>query len=886
MGTYSDMLFGPEAEAPTLEPVQAPVERPAPVGRPGESMPRQRVLQAPRPSAEAAVPEAAPRPTVTVPPGMEHVRPYIEDPRAAQQLYSDFQRKFGVPAVPDVDLTRPQTLHYLHTQMQLDDGRKPQGAAPSAVSPTQPPTAPSAPGAPRRSYSDEMFGADPSAPAAPKMQTPPSAEAEPDAKTWLGRRAQDVLGKQDKRYTDLPTIAEALINEKNNGATANMAMREWGSWLTAASDKDMTGVYKGVLGKRFVRDETDANGYPVVVYKDQDGKEAKAYVNKPGLDMQDAMRGVGAVAPFVRAGKLVGTALAGAPLLSRMAGHVLAQGATSVAQDAAGVAAGVSEMPTLGQAATKAGIAAAGGAAGELLAAPVAYAWRKLVTEPRYFNKATGELTEQGIKAAEAAGIDAKTISSQTARQFSREMARTGDPIAATSQVAANEFKIRRTPGELTKDQDLLLREQQVSAGNYGRDGAEKMQAFRKNQAQDIENAVTGMADEMAPGRAGQPLGKADHGANVRANTQQAYDAAKEFETKAWKEVPEFKATEEMLAHIDTAIPQGLKQRGVSVIEEGLTPAAKKMSDMLESFQAGEMPKSASKFVGNGIAADVDIMRRRLLAGMEEAATPTDKRAAKAIYDSFNDWIVDAARMSGDPMIATQMVTARTLSREIHEAFDGVKGTAGEKILGNVLKKADSAEAVIDALFSGQTKSAIKSGSIDALERLKTAYSKYLEPEAAKAAWGDIKLAYFQRAVMKNGAIMEPKALSNSLKNMIASQRSVLSTLGVSKEEMSRIGRLAGLLDDVARRNPNTSWSGVTMSQFLKDIGGTLFTMIGGNSIAARVLSGPALKPFQEAHGRALAGRITGAGQGASVPRLPPPPFAGPAGGLAASDRK
>lgn len=708
----------------------------------------------------------------------------------------------------------------------------------------------------------------------------PNAEA--DASTWLGRRAQDIAGKQDRRYSNLPTIAEALKTEgKMNFGTA--AKESW-AWLTGASDKDMAGVYQGILGDRFVRTETDANGYPIVVYKGQDGQEARAYVNKPGLDMQDVVRGVTGIAPNVGAGRLVGAATRGSVLPARMVGQGIGQGAASVAQDAAGVVSGVSDFD-LEKSATKGLISAAGGAAGEAIAAPIAYAWRKLVTEPRYFNKATGELTEEGIKAAEAAGIDAKSITPQVARQFAREMARTGDPVAATSQTGANEFGIRRTAGELTKDQSQLLREQQIFAGNYGERGAQAMKAFREGQKSDIREAVQGMAEDMAPGRAGQFLGKADLGANIRANTQSAYDAAKEFENKAWKNVPEFKATQDMLAHIDTAIPQGLKQRGVSVIEEGLTPAAKKMSDMLEAFQKGEMPKSASKFVGNSVAADVDIMRRRLLAGMEEAATPTDQRAAKALYDSFNDWIGDAARMSGDPMIATQLVTARTLSREIHEAFDGVSGTAGEKILGNVLKKADSAEGVIDALFSGQTKSSVKSGSIDALERLKTAYTKYLEPDAAKAAIDDLKLAYFQRAVMKNGEIMEPKALSNSLKNMLASQRTVLTTLGISREEMGRIGRLAGLLDDVARRNPNTSWSGVTMSQFLKDVAGVIFTMIGGNSIAAKVVAGPALRPFQEQYGRAIASGATGAGQGVRVPRLLPP-IAGPAGGLASSDNR
>lgn len=866
MGTYSDLLFGPSDAQ--LEPVQAPVERPAPIARPGGG--------AALPSAGASKipqwgPNEVPQSFFLPNEEIDKLSPQDRDAYLKQRSeWFDYRQGTGRFAPKPEQAPRPSAAP----------------AVPPQSAPVSPQAAPVPQAAPRQSYSDQLFGADSSAPI---VKAPPTAQdpnAEPDAPTWMGRRWQDIRGKQDKRYSDLPTIAEALINEKNTGATANMAMREWGSWLTAASDKDMSGVYKGILGNRFVRDETDANGYPVVVYKDKDGKEAKAYVNKPGLDMQDAMRGVGAVAPFVRAGKVVGSAMAGAPLLSRMAGHFVAQGATSVAQDAAGVAAGVSDLD-LNQSATKAGLAAAGGAAGEAVAAPVAYIWRKLVTEPRYYNSATGKLTEEGIKAAEAAGIDASALTSQMSRQFGREMARTGDAAAATSQATANEFGVRRTVGELTRDQPTLLREQQIYAGNYGERGAKMMKDFRELQKGDIRQAVQGMAEEMAPGRTGQFLGKAEMGANIRANTDDAFGAAKEFEGKAWKEVPEFKASQEALRHLDeVSLPQGLRQRKVSVIEKELTPAAAEMSDMIERFVSGEMPVTASKYVDRSLAGQVDTMRRRLLAASQKAANDTDERAAKAIYDSYNDWVVDAARMSGDPLIAQKMVTARTLSREIHEAFDGAKGTPGEKILGSVLKKAGSAEEVVDALFSGQTKANIKSGSIDALGRLKQAYTKYLEPEAAKAAWDDIKLAYFARAVMKNGAIMEPKELSSSLKSMLANQRTVLTTLGITREEMARVGRFASLLDDVALKNPNTSWSGVTMSQFLKEAVGALWTMIGGNSIAAKVAVGPALKPFQEIHGRELVRGATGGGRGARIPRLPPPPFAGPAGGLASSDSR
>ncbi|MBF9645462.1 hypothetical protein, partial [Streptococcus pseudopneumoniae] len=86
---------------------------------------------------------------------------------------------------------------------------------------------------------------------------------------------------------------------------AGTAGKEMWGWLTGANDQEQARVFKGILGNRFVKTEQDANGYPVVVYKGQDGQEQRAYVNKPGLDAQDVLRDVVGIAPNIGAGRLV-----------------------------------------------------------------------------------------------------------------------------------------------------------------------------------------------------------------------------------------------------------------------------------------------------------------------------------------------------------------------------------------------------------------------------------------------------------------------------------------------------------------------------------------------------------------------------------------------------
>jgi hypothetical protein len=556
------------------------------------------------------------------------------------------------------------------------------------------------------------------------------------------------------------------------------------------------------------------------------------------------------------------------------------------------VASGVSGVDVKGSA-VKAGVAAAGGAAGEVAGQALAYGWRKLVTEPRYFNRSTGQLTPAGEDAARSAGLDPASLPQQFARDFGRAMAQTGDPVTAASPALRNEFRIPMTQGEISGSKNQLLREQQLHGGAYGKDAAEHMDAFRRSQTEAIDNATRGMmsplepgiAGKIAPERTGARLGKDELGGNIRANTQAAYEAAKKSENAAWKAVPDdFRASDEALAAIDTIIPNALKTRGVNVIEEGLTPAAKKMSDMIENFQAGKMPANASKYVDRSLAGHVDIMRRRLLAGMEEAATTTDKRAAKALYDGFNDWIVEAAKLSGDPSIASKMVAARGISRDIHAVFDGAQGTPGARIMAHVLKTADSAEGVVNALFSAPSRSEIKGGAIQALDSLKKAYDTHLPPEAAKAAWDDIRLAYWMRiAETKTGDVGGPAALSNAIKTAMNSQGSIAKML-YTPQELAQMNRLAGILQNISQRNPNTSWSGVSMGNLLKEIGNATLSMIGANSIFARTAAGAALKPVVNAYGRASASAATGGagGMGAAAPRPSPFALAGPTSGLAA----
>lgn len=150
-----------------------------------------------------------------------------------------------------------------------------------------------------------------------------SPYAEPDAETWLGRRGQDIRGKQDPRFKDV----EAFSPGSNYDAASAMERAKF----LGADDAAMADIIKKNLGANFVRLEHDANGYPMVVHRGEDGGEQRSYVNKPGMDWSDIDRGIQGAFPYVLTGGAAGAAAKGAGLLWNMGAQGVVGAATNLA---------------------------------------------------------------------------------------------------------------------------------------------------------------------------------------------------------------------------------------------------------------------------------------------------------------------------------------------------------------------------------------------------------------------------------------------------------------------------------------------------------------------------------------------------------------------------
>ena len=721
-------------------------------------------------------------------------------------------------------------------------------------------------------------------PAAPQP-SPVDPNAEPDASSWIGRRVQDVRGKRDARYRGLPAMGPE-IDRMQGVRPENDAAKLW-SYGVGAEDDDLGLVYKDMLGSAFIRTEKDANGYPVIVYRDGNA-EKKAYVNQPGMDFGDVSRGMVGALPFVATGGMVGAAAKGAPLVVRALSQAGGQAATSAAQDAAGVATGVSDLDLV-QSGVKAAVTGGFGAAGELVGPAISPIIRRF-SERRMFESSTGQLTPRGQQAAVAAGIDPSMLSREVAENFAKNFAKSGDAQAAHRAAVGKEFNIPRTSGELAGDTNQLLREQQMRGGTYGTEARNRMSQFDTDQREAIVNATRGeiepgrpgVAGQIAPNRAGftQEMSKADMGANIGANTRTAYDTAKAAEKAAWDNVPSIKATPEALAELEGVVAKRLA--GV-IIHEKTTPIALAMAQALDDFKAGITPAKGAKILPDNTIGDVGTMRKALGQMRGAAATPEDKRAASAVYNAFLDFEAIAAEKAGNFAAAADARTARLLTRDVHEIFDGKKGTPAARILGDILKndRNDSAEGVVNALFAGPS-AEIKNGALTALQLLKRGYDAHLPPEAAKAAWDDIRLAYWMRiSNTKGNETSAPAALASGIRNAWGTQGSIMRAL-YTPEEIAAMRRLGMAMDDIRRKNPNTSWSAIGVGALARDGWNAMLATLGWNTALGQMAAKTVVKPFSGAYGSGAAAAATGGGRGARLPNAPAPSLGGYGGAIGA----
>lgn len=786
---------------PYLTKTQAPVQRPAPIQRP-EAIPRPGDGPVARPRAPA--PMAAP-PQQVAPMAPQQAAPQAQDePPPSRMQFMPPGAKMTMPE-PSKDGFKPFSDRDLDDLIFGDGAPKKSAARPGPVT------------VPFPGYKD------------------------PKDEGWMEWMANNVAGRSDPKFKDAPGISQVLQDEifKGDSDAARSSYRNIVAGHTLTPDSEaQTNIVKNALGDRFIKLEKDAYGADVVHYRAPSGLPAVAYVNRPGLDMEDVNTTALQTLPYLAMGRLVG-GLGGSP---GGLGQVLGQGtgaaSTSILGDLGAMYFGSEKAPDP----VRAGLVGMFGAGAEGLSPIVGNLYRKFVTEPSLYNKATGQLTEKGMEAARKAGFDPADLSGEMIQKFAEEFAKVRQPMIAGQTVRTKEFDLPVTRGQMTKDPDYLLTEKAMRYGAMGDAAKTKMQDFDRRQAQAITESAIGsgpksVAARLNPDRAAATTRLSDTGSGIQDGMSAARDVAKTELKDAWGKVGPQYATPEALDLLPGKINSALD--GMVSMLEGVTPGAtpaapvaRTMVEMLRKFRAGDATRTADEFLGGATVPELDSIRRTL-GQMSRSAQGADREAAGRVYRGFNDWLEEAgnkALIAGDAAAYKEAVKARDLTVKFKEAFtaETLQGpaTPGRKIVAKILDSADNPESVVKALFGSDPGAVPKQGSQEAIRLIKQGIKNLPDDQAASVV-NDLKLAHWMNVTTNSaGQVHTPLMIAQRIEKAMHSQMSLMREV-YKPEDIALMRRFGAAMRDLAYKDPNPSGTGTANLVYANKWGQALVRMLG-----------------------------------------------------------
>lgn len=627
---------------------------------------------------------------------------------------------------------------------------------------------------------------------------------------------ETVVGRQDPAYAD---VAKQPSIERASGIVDPQAE------MFGVSDAAYSDIYKKNLGDRYLGSEIDKNGYEIIRFRDKDGAEKRAYVNRPGLDWQDVNRGISSALPYVAAatglGRLTG-AMGVTGTLANAGVQGLGAAVTSGLQDRAAQSLG-SEQPLD---TTRALTSGALGVGGELVGRAAMPLIRRYIGD-RSIVGADGKLTNRGRRLVQKEGLDPSLVDDELAAEIRRRATFAKDPAEAITQSTTDQFGIPTTKGQRTKDPQLLLTEKDIRAGTLGDQAKRRLADLDEQQANAIRSAALGdegrivgqgapdnaIAPRLAPDRSPVDFRPDVLGESIRGGARESAAKVKQLENQAWS------LTENILPRAGAAqtMPSFVRKRlGPMRVNEN-TPTAMSMAKELDEFmKGGGSIDNVPEVLGQQSVQYIDELRRRLMAMKDGAATNADRAASKALYSAFDDWMVTSAQqglLTGKPGAAQALLNARKTTAELRGLLaPRVQGkkTAAARVLERV-QNADTGEEALRALLgSSGPQAALPDGAVQALRHYKAATTT-LGGDVGKQAWNDVRLSQWLRLVTgKNGEMLSPNMVAKNISLAFQNRPSMLKVL-YSDKEQALMRQYAQAVKAASYTDPNPSGSGTAI---------------------------------------------------------------------------
>ena len=500
------------------------------------------------------------------------------------------------------------------------------------------------------------------------------ARKENNEKSFLAGVGESVkeffTGTKSTEFSDMPEIGEY----KGEGA-GTIAL---GLSITPNIRSQAQIIQAAVPGSNIMEDKF---GNPIAVMPD--GKSF--YLNKPGASFQDVAQTTTQILSYIPGYSTIAKKYAGS-LIKRTLAQTAQAGGVTAAQEAGAVALGADF--DYGRVGVVSGITGAF----EGVLGPVGRGIYKMFKgNPNYYKIVEKtvdgktqkgiEITKDGYKALDAAGIDVKKMSPDFAQNFFNNIAKGLDGEVAAVSAGAGEFGFELAASQAKRNEEGIAALYEAAKGAFGKEAQDQALKFLRKQEIDIGIGLKGLINKLNDGSIAEETLE-DLGSGLVSTIRQSFQKASDDVTSKYNLIDKdaiFNGDQSNIQLLLNSVKKTVKDESkqpfsfykaidesTGILDKDLTPASLKAFNEIKKFVNSFKKKKAQKKVPPRTLGEFETMRKKLSNFINAAKNNTDKKTAIALKSEFDKLYDDTldnllfAGKEGDEVLKKNIKQART----------------------------------------------------------------------------------------------------------------------------------------------------------------------------------------------------------------------------------
>ena len=477
-------------------------------------------------------------------------------------------------------------------------------------------------------------------------------------------------GTKSTEFSDMPEIGEY----KGEGA-GTIAL---GLSITPNIRSQAQIIQAAVPGSNIMEDKF---GNPIAVMPD--GKSF--YLNKPGASFQDVAQTTTQILSYIPGYSTIAKKYAGS-LIKRTLAQTAQAGGVTAAQEAGAVALGADF--DYGRVGVVAGITGAF----EGVLGPVGRGIYKMFKgNPNYYKIVEKtvdgktqkgiEITKDGYKALEAAGIDVKKMSPDFAQNFFNNIAKGLDGEVAAVSAGAGEFGFELAASQAKRNEEGIAALYEAAKGAFGKEAQDQALKFLRKQEIDIGIGLRGLINKLNDGSIAEETLE-DLGSGLVSTIRQSFQKASDDVNTKYNLIDKdaiFNGDQSNIQLLLNSVKKTVKDESkqpfsfykaidesTGILDKDLTPASLKAFNEIKKFVNTFKKKKAQKKVPPRTLGEFEVLRKKLSNYINAAKNNTDKKTAIALKSEFDKLYDDTldnllfAGKEGDEVLKKNIKKART----------------------------------------------------------------------------------------------------------------------------------------------------------------------------------------------------------------------------------